>query len=176
MLELKVGEKPYFDEKTSKIIRTGGSILQLEHSLVSISKWESKWHKPFLTAEQKTIEETIDYIKCMTLNIVKSDIYDELTKKDIDSIVEYMEDPMTATWFTNKQSTTKKDDEIITSEIIYYWIAEAHLPIESQYWHINRLLTLIRVSSIKNQKQTKMSKKDVYSRQAALNKARRPHK
>lgn len=174
MLELSVGKKRLYDEKSGKIITVPGESLKLEHSLVSISAWESKWHKPFLTNEKKTVEETLDYIKCMTLNQVSDDIYTKLTKADVEEIVEYMKNSMTATWFS-KNNKEKPNNEIITSEIIYYWMTASQINLECQYWHINRLLTLIRVISLKNQKEEKMSKKDLYAHHAALNKARRPH-
>lgn len=174
MLELYVGTRRYLDESNNKVITVKGDKLQLEHSLFSIAKWESKWHKPFLTEEKKTPEETLDYVKDMTLNEVDPGIYNKLTRNDINQIVAYMKDSMTATWFSKKEKQ-QLNTEIITSEIVYYWMVSANIPMECQYWHINRLLTLVRVISLKNQKEEKMSKKDVYAHQAHLNKMRRPH-
>ena len=147
--------------------------LSLEHSLVSISKWESKWCKPFLSANAKTAEETLDYIKCMTLTKnVKAEVYEHLTQENVDEIQRYIEAPMTATTFTeDKNSKTNK--EIVTAELIYYWMVALQIPPEYQKWHLNRLLTLIRVCNIKNAPPKKMSKRDIMSRNAALNASRR---
>lgn len=146
--------------------------LQLEHSLVSLSKWESKWHKPFLSKTDKTNEETIDYIRCMTVTPnVRDDVYYRLTKENIDEIYKYINDPMTATTFSN---TDKKiNREIITSELIYYWMVAQNIPVEFQKWHLNRLLTLIRVCNVKNTPPKKMSKKEIMNRNAALNAERK---
>ena len=147
--------------------------LQLEHSLVSLSKWESKWCKPFFSKKDKTIEETIDYIKCMTITPNVPDVvYSNLTKENIDRIFKYIDAPMTATVFS-KNSQVGNSREIITAEIIYYWMIAQNIPFECQKWHINRLLTLIRVCSIKNAPPKKTSKKEIASQYAALNAERR---
>lgn len=175
MLQLEVQIVPErWDEKTEKFIEPKIIKLQLEHSLISISKWESKWCKPFLTKKEKTIEETIDYIKCMTLTQnVKSDVYDHITQSDFQMVLDYINSPMTATTFSQNQQTGG-NREIVTSELIYYWMIALNIPIdECQKWHLNRLLTLIRVCEIKNNPGKKMSKKDIYKRQAAINAARR---
>lgn len=147
--------------------------LQLEHSLVSISKWESKWCKSFFLREEKTYEETIDYIKFMTLNKnIDSNIYRRLSKDNIQKINEYIEHPMTATVFSdNKKGTNNR--ETITSELIYYWMIALNIPFECQKWHINRLLTLIRVCEVKNQPPKKMGRREILNRNATLNAARR---
>ena len=146
--------------------------LCLEHSLVSISKWESKWEKPFLSSD-KTDEEFLDYIKCMTLTRnVPDDVYDRLTEKNIEDINRYVNAPMTATTFY-KNSNTKAGREIVTSEIIYYWMISLNIPVEFEKWHINRLITLIRVCEIKNAPPKKMSKREIMSQNAALNAARK---
>ena len=148
-------------------------MLQLEHSLVSLSKWESKWCKPFFSKQEKTYEETIDYIKCMTITQnVKDDVYTRLTNDNVMQINKYIEAPMTATTFS-KDANGKGGKEIITSELIYYWMIALNIPFECQKWHINRLLTLVRVCNVKNEPSKKMSKKDIMSRNRALNAARR---
>lgn len=153
--------------------------LSLEHSLVSISKWECKWHKPFLSETKKTNEELLDYIKCMTITQnVDDSVFDVLISdyENIKKINSYIEDKMSATVFTsniinkNQQTTHKK--ETMTNEIIYYWMIYFNIPMECQRWHLNRLLTLIRVCQIKESNE-KMSKKDTMLSNAALNKARR---
>ena len=162
-----------WDEVKEEFVVPQTKVLQLEHSLVSLSKWESKWHKPFLSKDDRTVEETVDYIKCMTITQnVGADVYDHLTRKHMQEISDYINDSMTATFF-NDQKTGKVSHEIITSELIYYWMISLNIPFECQKWHLNRLLTLIKVCSLKNQPPKKMSKRDVMSRNAALNAARR---
>ena len=147
--------------------------LQLEHSLISLSKWESKWCKPFLSREAKTTEETISYIKCMTLNKnVDEEVYHRLSRDNVKEINKYIEAPMTATTFSKNQNS-RSSSEIVTSELIYYWMIALTIPVDFDKWHLNRLLTLIRVCNIKNQPPKKMSKRDVMSRNASLNAARR---
>lgn len=173
MLQITIPSVELWDEKKEEFIEIKEQTLQLEHSLVSISKWESKWHKPFLGKEEKTSEEILDYVKCMTLTQnVKPDIYRYLTPDNISQINKYIEDPMTATTFSNN-GTTSVNREIVTSEIIYYWMISLQIPPEYQKWHLNRLLTLIRVCNIKNAPPKKMSKRELMSRNSALNAARR---
>lgn len=173
MLTITVPAMEEYDDAREEFIETQEQTLSLEHSLVSISKWESKWHKPFLSKEDKTAEETIDYIRCMTLTKnVDPNVYYAMTPDIIKQINDYIGDPMTATWFSDKQKGPKSR-EIITSELIYYWMVALQIPFECQKWHLNRLMTLIQVCSIKNQPKKKMSKKDAMNQQRALNAARR---
>ena len=173
MLTITVPATEEYDDVREEFIETDEQTLTLEHSLVSISKWESKWHKPFLSKEDKTMEETIDYVRCMTLTKnVDPNVYYALTPENIETIQKYIEDPMTATWFSDKHRGPK-NREIITSELIYYWMTALQIPFECQKWHLNRLMTLIQVCSIKNQPSKKMSKKEAMSQQRALNAARR---
>lgn len=173
MLTIKIPSVEYFDEKTSSFNTSKEITLQLEHSLVSISKWEAKWHKPFLSNTQKTSEEILDYVRCMTITQnVDPNRYLLLTADNFKRIESYIEDPMTATWFNDKENKNKKK-ETVTSEIIYYWMIGFNIPFECQKWHINRLLTLIRVCNIKNQPQKKMSKSELMNRNKTLNAARR---
>lgn len=173
MLTITIPATEEYDENTGEFITTREQTLQLEHSLISISKWESKWCKPFLAKQDKTSEEVIDYIKCMTLNkSVSDDVYGCLTQQNISDINDYIGAPMTATTFSDDRNG-KQNREIITSELVYYWMIALQIPFECQKWHINRLLTLIRVCNIKNAPPKKMSKRDIMSRNAALNAARR---
>ena len=174
MLQITVPISPeIWDEKNEEFIEPKTVSLQLEHSLVSISKWESKWHKPFLSKEPKTVEETIDYIKCMTLTQnVKSEVYDHLSKENIEEINAYIDDPKTATTFS-KDRKSARSREIITSELIYYWMIALNIPFECQKWHLNRLLTLIRVCEVKNTPGKKMSQREVLNQYAAINAANR---
>lgn len=174
MLQVNVPISPEgWDEKNQVFVEPKIVTLQLEHSLISISKWESKWHKPFLTKQEKTYEEIVDYIKCMTLNPnVKDDVYEHLTKENFKEINDYIENPMTATTFSGDKSKGK-NREILTSEVIYYQMVAFNIPFECQKWHLNRLTTLIRVCGEKNNPGKKMSQKQIMSRNAALNAARR---
>lgn len=173
MLTITIPATELFNDKTQEFISTPEKTIQLEHSLVSLSKWESKWNKPFLSKEQKTTEETIDYIKCMTITQnVDPNIYNSLTNKNIEEINSYIDKPMTATTFSNNSSTSRSR-EVITSELIYYWMIALNIPMECQKWHLNRLLTLIRVCNIKNTPPKKMSRREIMSRNSALNAARR---
>ena len=150
MLTVTIPAREMFDEKTGTFFTTKKQTLQLEHSLVSISKWESKWHKAFLNKEPKTFAQTIDYIKCMTITQnVDPLVYNRLTRSNFDEIHKYIEAPMTATTFyENLQKGRSK--EIVTAELIYYWMIALNIPFECQKWHLNRLLTLIRVCEVKN--------------------------
>lgn len=172
MLKIIIPETELYDEVREEFITLKSQELQLEHSLVSISKWESKWHKPFLSDKEKTTEEILDYIKCMTITQnVKDGTYKRLNGDNIKAINDYIGDPMTATTFNDNNN--KPSREIITAEIIYYWMIANQIPMECQKWHINRLLTLIKVCSIKNSPSKKMSKQEILNRNRALNAARK---
>ena len=173
MLWITVPETEIFDDATGEFTLVKEQTLQLEHSLVSLSKWESKWHKPFSSTVNKTQEETIDYVKCMTITQnVNPMVYCCLTPKNIQEINEYIDDPMTATTFSDDK-TRGRSREIITSEVIYYQMIALNIPFECQKWHLNRLTTLIKVCSIKNEPPKKMSKSAIMARNASLNAARR---
>lgn len=172
MLLLTIPAAELFDDRTQEFIKTPEYKLQMEHSLVSLSKWESKWGKPFLSKEPKTAAETIDYIKCMTITQnVNPKVYNSLTTENIEQINKYIDEPMTATTFHEVNNTRSR--EIITSELIYYWMITLNIPMECQKWHVNRLLTLIRVCNVKNTPPKKMNKREIASRYASLNAARR---
>lgn len=172
MLRITIPSTEQWDEIKQEFVYTKEQTLQLEHSLVSISKWESNWCKSFLNSKDKTFEETIDYVKCMTVtNNVSDEVYSCLTSENITEINEYIEAQMTATTFSN--SSNNQSREIVTSELIYSWMIALNIPFECQKWHINRLLTLIRICQIKNQSSRKMSRREIISRNAALNAERR---
>lgn len=173
MLQITIPAAEQWDESKQEFVYTKERRLQLEHSLISLSKWESKWCKPFLSRTDKTLEETIDYVRCMTLTTnVDPDIYRCLTNDNIREINDYIDAPMTATFFS-KDQPGGSNREIITSELIYYWMISQNIPFECQKWHLNRLLTLIRVCNVKNSPPKKMSAQEIMSRNAALNEARR---
>ena len=173
MLKLYISPKEEFDPVTSTFVSVKGQTLTLEHSLVSLSKWESKYCKPFLSRDNKTREQLIDYVECMTLTQnVDREVLEHISDKEFKQIVDYIEAPMTATTFSEVQK--KPSREIITAEILYYDMIALNIPMECQKWHLNRLITLIRVCSIKNSpKKKKMSKKALAKRNASLNAARR---
>ena len=173
MLKITIPAREMFDEIKQEFINTKEQTLQLEHSLVSLSKWESKWHKPFIDNTNLSTEETIDYIRCMTLTQnVDPEVYQYLSKENIKQINEYISDPMTATTFSNERSKGS-GKEVLTSEILYYDMIALGIPFECQKWHLNRLITLIKVCSIKQNPPQKMSKGDIMRRNAELNAARR---
>lgn len=172
MLELTITSRECWDAQKEEFIAPKMQTLKLEHSLVSVSKWEAKWCKPFLSLDNKTTEETLDYIRCMTLTQnVNEDVYNSLSDENIEEVRVYIEAPMTATIISNTKKATSR--EIITSEVIYFWMINYNIPSDYQKWHLNRLLTLINVCNIKNQPAKKMSKKEILSRNASLNAARR---
>lgn len=173
MLTIKITGKEMWNEGSEEFVSGKEQILTLEHSLVSLSKWESKWNKPFLSRNEKTYEETIDYIRCMTLTQnVDPNVYACLSPENVRDVNTYISLPMTATTFYEDKNT-KTNRETVTAELIYYWMISMNIPFECQKWHLNRLLTLIRVCSIKSQPAKKMSRREILSRNAALNAARK---
>ena len=173
MLQIKIPSTELWDEENQEFKTTKEYVLQLEHSLVSISKWESKWNKVFLSKDEKTYEEILDYIKCMTITQnIPDEAYQCITRDNVNKINEYISAPMTATWFSNEKATVINREKT-TSELIYYWMIALNIPFECQKWHLNRLLTLIRVCNVKNTPPKKMSKSALMRRNASLNAARR---
>lgn len=172
MLELQINEKEFFNEETSEVIRIPAQILRFEHSLSSIYDWESKWHKSFLNTKEKTSEEALNYLDCMLVdgNLHGIPVYALLTMDDIKKLNDYILEPMTATTFRESQNNKR---DVITAEIIYYWMTAMNVPFECDKWHLNRLLTLIRVCAIRNAPPKKMSKSDIRKRNAALNNSRK---
>jgi len=176
MLEIEIPEETLYDETTMTFIPIKATKLRFEHSLVSISKWESKWHKPYLGDGEKTSEEIIDYLRCMCLTQnVDPDIFQHISIENMNKIHAYMDDPQTATWF-NEKDQPRGNKKVITNELIYYWMAEHGIWKECEKWHIKHLLTLIRVCSAERAPKKKMSKGEVYERHRALNAARRKPK
>lgn len=179
MLQVVIPSTELYDETKEEFIQVKGQVLQLEHSLVSISKWEAKWKKAFLTKDQKTNEEILDYIRCMTLTQnVNPMVYSVIPRSVFEQIFSYIEDPMSATIITDLKTpgASKKKSETITSELIYYWMVALQIPFECQKWHLNRLMTLIRICEIKNtppDKRKKMSRNEIFARNSELNAARR---
>lgn len=165
-------EDGLFDPSTSEFIYAKPQTITIEHSLVSLSKWESFWKKPFLTSEKKTSDQIIDYIKCMTITQnVDPCLYLFLSTDNIDEIMDYIRDPMTATTFHDRSGNAaiRHSNEIVTSELIYYWMISYGIPMECQKWHLERLMTLIKVFNIKNSPKKHMKKSDIYKNNAAIN-------
>ncbi len=175
MLEITVpGRQEYWDERKREFIFPNEKdvVLRLEHSLISLSKWESKWCVPFIDSE-KTDEQILDYIRCMVLNSnVDESVFDRLTMENMRAINDYISAPMTATTVTD-HSNKKHATERITSELIYYWMIAYNIPVEFEKWHLNRLIMLIRVCSAKNEAPKKMSRNSVMRQNRAINEARK---
>ena len=172
MLVIHVHGQELYDERTERFVVVKPVTLRLEHSLISISKWESKWHKPFLGAGAKPLSEELDYIRCMDLDgNVNEAVLQSLSASDFEAIRTYINDSMTATTFGNVKN--KPSREVVTSEVIYYWMTALDIPFECEKWHLNRLLTLIRVCNVKNSPGKKMKRQDQFNQQRSLNAARR---
>lgn len=173
MLTILVPETELYDERKNEFIQIKEQTLVLEHSLVSIAKWESKWKKSYLSTKNKTYDETIDYIKCMTITKnVNPLIYKSINRDALESINQYVNDPMTATYFSERDDRPS-GPSIITAEIVYYWMISLNIPMECQKWHFNRLIALIKVCNIKNNPGKKMSRREILTRNQALNEERK---
>jgi hypothetical protein len=172
MLRITIPARELWDPVKEEFVYTKECSITLEHSLLSIAKWESKWTTSFLNNKSMTQEQLIDYVRCMTLTQnIDPTVYLGLTNQNLKDIKDYMEAPMTATTFNNVKKGRGK--EVITSELIYYWMVALQIPFECQKWHINRLLALIEVCNIKNTPPKKMSKRETMARNKSLNAARR---
>lgn len=176
MLTIIIPPWEKYNEETKEFIYGPAVELRMEHSLVSISKWESIWHVPFLTDTHKTTTQILSYIKCMTTTQhISDEVYQRVSSDNAKAIMDYIDDPRTATWFNTSQKSSNRNvnNEQITSELIYYWMIAYGIPFECQKWHLNRLLTLIKICQIKNEPSKKMNKSEIMKRNQALNAARR---
>lgn len=173
MLTIVVPGVEMFDEQTQEFITVADVTLDLEHSLASLSKWESIYEKPFLGRDEKATDEVLGYVKAMTLTPdVPVEVYSKLTHENVTAINEYIEAKMTATWFSEGPGAPGSRD-VITAELIYYWMITFQIPFECENWHLNRLFTLIRVCNIKQAKPKKMSRGEIAARNRELNAQRR---
>ncbi len=174
MLEIIIEAKEFYNQQQNRFVTTQPCTLTLEHSLISLAKWESKWHIPYLSDVEKTAEQELDYIRCMIIgNTPNEDILKALSVDNVLEIKVYIDDPMTATVFSKNQKQKKMKREVITAEVIYSRMFENNIPIECQKWHLNRLLTLIRVCDLNSSPKQKMTKKETSAYYAAQNAARR---
>lgn len=174
VLHIQVPEQEFYDEEHEEFITVKAQTLTMEHSLISVSKWEAKWKKPYLSKDKKTNEEILDYLRCMTIGQAPElYVYRALPASALDEIAEYINDSMTATTF-HEYEKRGFSREIVTSEIIYYWMIAQNIPPEYEKWHLNRLLTLIKVCSLKNNPHPKkMSRAAIAKQNRELNAARR---
>lgn len=174
MLQITVPDREWFDNNTQQFYSLKGGVLKLEHSLLSISKWESKWHKPFLNRDAKdtkTNEELYDYVRCMSIvPNVSMELILGLTEENLKDIFAYIDNPMTASYVHERKSQTH--GEVLTSELLYYYMISLGIPFECEKWHLNRLIMLIKICSVKNNPR-KMSRSEILAQNHALNQARR---
>jgi hypothetical protein len=171
MLRIIVPGVEMFDDQSQEFITVGDVTLEMEHSLVSLSKWESFYEKPFL-GKDKTTEEVLTYVRFMVITPdVPENVFEKLTEENILDIQKYLDAKMTATWFSESSAPQSRD--IITAELIYYWMIIFQIPFECENWHLNRLFTLIRVCNIKQSKPKKMSRAEIAARNRELNAQRK---
>lgn len=174
-LTVHVPPGEFYDHAIDQFVYSRDVTIHIEHSLAAIAKWEARWHKPFLTNKAMTGEEFLDYIRCMTLedeDTIDPNIYMALSRSNFESIQKYIENTMTATWFKDEKKG-RNGGAVITAEIIYYYMVELGIPFECENWHVNRLMTLIRVCSEKQAVPKKMARKDIFAQNAALNAQRK---
>lgn len=173
MFVFRVPSCELFDDETETFIQRPEYVLRLEHSLLSISKWESNWKKPFLSKDRKLTDiEFLDYIQCMSVyEPIPSEVLLSLDGETILAINNYINESRTATWFSNDDE--KPSSRVVTSELIYHWMIQANIPIECETWHFSRLLTLIRVIGEETATKKKPTQAELAAKHARLNKARR---
>lgn len=173
MLRLIIDEDEVFNEEDNTFSTSGGVVLEFEHSLLSLSKWESKFQKPFLAAGVKTPEEIIGYLEAMLITPdLGLDVLYRCSPKDIDKIQEYIDSSQSATTF-GSMPERRGPGEVITSELIYYWMVAFNIPFECQTWHLNRLFALVRICNIKNSKPQPLSRHEIAQRNRELNAKRK---
>lgn len=170
-LVLTINAKEFYNESTGEFVKLEDKTIELEHNLISLSKWEAKHHKPFLGDEKLTESEMLDYIKCMCHEEIDELYFRSMSADNVNKLREYINDPMTATKFYS--NSARKTNEPITSELIYYWMIAQNIPVQFEHWHLNRLLTLIRLCGSKQEPRKKMSQSEIMRQNARLNAQRR---
>lgn len=178
MYPLTLPDFEAYNSETNEFVSIKGKTYKLEHSLISISKWESKWHRPFLspTDGPRTPAETLDYVRCMCINDeIPESVLPYISRDEMDKIMKYINDPMTATTFSKrrKQRAARNSSTFVTSEVLYWQMSMFSIPYKCEQWHLNRLLTLLRVCEEKGQTPQKMSERDILRQYASANAARR---
>lgn len=177
MLTITIPGEEFYNEETNEFSYENPVILQMEHSLISISKWEAKWHRAFLAKKERNAEETLDYFKCMTINKVDPKVYKRLSQENVEEILNYINEPMTATYMGSSKfgpGGEARAKDTTTAELLYYYMIALGIPFECEKWHLNRLLALIHVCEVKNSSGNKtMSRSQLNKRNASLNAARR---
>lgn len=176
MLKIILPETDCWDDSKQEFFTYPGNTMLLEHSLLAISRWETKYHKPFLDKREKSEEELLYYIRCMSLNdmLEEGDAIMIASNQDVlKKIKEYLDDPATATTIKKRPSGTPKSNSFVTSELIYYWMVSLQIPFECEKWNLNRLIKLIEVCDAKNTPAKKMSRSDLMARHRSTNAARR---
>ena len=174
MLTLTVGQREWFNSEIEEFVYDGGIQVSFEHSLVSLSKWEAKVKRPFLGPGEMTSEEIGYYIEAMTVTESPPErLLELLTESDLKTINDYINDSQTATTFRDESGARKTNQEIISAELIYFWMFSCGIPLEAQYWHLSRLFAQIRVFSVKNSKDKKVNPRTAAAERARLNAERR---
>ena len=173
MLEIDIAENEMYLPGSNRFVTIPACTLTLEHSLISLAKWESKWNIPYFDYSDKTMAQNLDYIRCMAIGKIKNDTtFDALSPENITTITDYINAPMTATTF-QKKNHSKNKKEIVTAETIYARMFAHRIPMECEKWHLNRLLTLLRVCDLQNSPREKMTKQQTASWNAQQNAVRR---
>lgn len=175
VLTIMVGATSVFDETDDRFREDGGFELQLEHSLVTLSKWESEYEKPFLANTDKTADEVLAYIRYMVQSPnPPEDFLEKLTQENVEAINAYINKKMTATWFNDLTPRAKRNSEVVTAELVYYWMTVFRIDWEAQHWHFNKLMTLVRICNLKNDNSPKkMTRGEIQARNRELNAQRR---
>lgn len=173
MLSITIPGEEVFNDETQEFIKYDDVTMDLEHSLVSLSKWESVWEKPFLSSASKSEEETRSYIEMMAIGDFPPEVFQRLNESNLNAVNDYLNRKMTATWFNEAARGGKRSSETITSEIIYYWMISLNIPSSFETWHLNRLFTLIKVFNEKNAPKKKMSASEIAARNRRLNAERK---
>lgn len=176
MLSIKIPAQKVYDENTSTFYEIKETVLHLEHSLIAISKWEAKWQKPFLDHNtQKTVEEITDYIRCMCTDSEESidtNVWKALSRRDVKRIEEYISDKMTASTVNNRNKKPQRKAQVLTSELLYYYMSALGIPFDCESWHFSRLIMLIQIAAAEQQGSQKMPRNEMIAQRNALNKAR----